>query len=59
MEILIFRIKNKNLEFKYQFLYQISFFNLNKIIQNSNNVFKELKQRISYPNIKFQLQMIL
>jgi hypothetical protein len=34
IEIIIFRFKNSNLEFKYQFLDQISFLNLNKNFQN-------------------------
>jgi hypothetical protein len=34
VEKLIFRFENKNLEFRYQFLDQISFLNLNKNFQN-------------------------
>jgi len=34
IEIIIFRFKNNNLEFKYQFLDQISFLNLNNNFQN-------------------------
>jgi hypothetical protein len=47
IEILIFRFENNNLGFKYQFLDQISFLNLNKQFpelncqfSDSNNIFK-------------------
>jgi len=33
-EIIIFRFENNNLEFKYHFLNQISFLNLNNNFQN-------------------------
>ncbi len=36
IEIIIFRFKNNNLEFKYQFLDQISFLNLNNNFPNWN-----------------------
>jgi hypothetical protein len=34
IEILISRVENNNLEFKYQFLDQVSFLNLNNNFQN-------------------------
>jgi hypothetical protein len=44
IEVLIFRFKNNNVEFKYQFLDQISFLNLNNNFQNWN--------------VKFQIQIV-
>jgi hypothetical protein len=40
IEILILRFENNNLEFKYQFLDQISFLNLNNNFQNWNSTLK-------------------
>jgi hypothetical protein len=39
IEILIFRFENNNLEFKYQFLDQISFLNLNNNFQIQITIF--------------------
>jgi hypothetical protein len=44
-ELLIFRFKNSNLEFKYQFLDQIYFLNLNNNFQSRN--------------VNFQVQIII
>jgi hypothetical protein len=44
IEILIFRFKINNLEFKYQFLDQINLF--------------EFKLKISYSNKKFEIQIM-
>jgi hypothetical protein len=45
IEILMFRFENNNLKFKYQFVDQIIFLNLNKTFQNWN--------------VKFHIQIII